>query len=193
MYVDIARFRQHGKLYSRALLRESYKQDGKVKHRTIANLSKCSEEEIHAIKLALKHKRDLTHIESLTERVRTKQGLSVGAILVLKTIADRLHITWALGNHTQGKLALWQSMARVINQGSRLSAVRLAGQHAICDLLKLPSFSEDDLYTNLDWVCDHQEQIEKRLFEMRYCTTKTPCLFLYDVTSNQLPPAERVV
>lgn len=186
MYVDIARFRQNGKLYSRALLRESYKQDGKVKHRTIANLSKCSEEEIHAIKLALKHKRDLTHIESLTERVRTKQGLSVGAILVLKTIADRLHITWALGNHTQGKLALWQSMARVINQGSRLSAVRLAGQHAICDLLKLPSFSEDDLYTNLDWVCDHQEQIEKRLFEMRYCTTKTPRLFLYDVTSSYL-------
>lgn len=186
MYVDIARFRQNGKLYSRALLRESYKQDGKVKHRTIANLSKCFEEEIHAIKLALKHKRDLTNIQSLKDMVRTKQGLCVGAILVLKTIADRLHITQALGNHTQGKLALWQSMARVINQGSRLSAVRLAGQHAVCDLLKLPSFSEDDLYTNLDWVCDQQDQIEKRLFEIRYHTTKTPRLFLYDVTSSYL-------
>jgi transposase len=186
MYVDIAHFRQNGKLYSRALLRESYKQDGKVKHRTIANLSKCSEEEIHAIKLALKHKRDLTTVQSLKDIVHIKQGLSVGAICVLHKIAERLHIIEALGNHTQGKLALWQSMARVIHPGSRLSAVRLASQHAVCDLLSLPSFSEDDLYTNLDWVYDHQEQIEKRLFERRYRSAKTPRLFLYDVTSSYL-------
>ena len=68
-------------------------------------------------------------------------------------MADRLHITQALGHDGEGKLALWQIKARVINQGSRLSAVRLAGQHAICDLLELPSFHEEDLYANLDWVC----------------------------------------
>jgi hypothetical protein len=37
MYVDIAHIKQNGKVYQRALLRESYRQDGKVKHRTIAN------------------------------------------------------------------------------------------------------------------------------------------------------------
>ena len=34
-------------------------------------------------------------------------------------------------------------MARVIDQGSRLSAVRLAGQHAACDLLGLDGFDEE--------------------------------------------------
>jgi hypothetical protein len=54
MYVDIAQIKQNGKVYPRALLRESYRQDGKVKHRTIANLSKCSETDLQAIKFALK-------------------------------------------------------------------------------------------------------------------------------------------
>jgi hypothetical protein len=150
MYVDIAYIKQNGKVYPRALLRESYKQDGKVKHRTIANISKCAPEEIQAIQLALKHKTDLVHIRSLKDILHTKQGISIGAIFLLKTLADRLHITQALGENLEGKLALWQVMARVINQGSRLSAVRLAGQHAVCDLLQLETFDEEELYKNLD-------------------------------------------
>jgi hypothetical protein len=186
MYVDIAHIKQNGKVYQRALLRESYRQDGKVKHRTIANLSKCSETDIQAIKFALKYKQDLTTVDALKDIAQTQQGLSVGAIILLKAMADRLHITQALGQDREGKLALWQIMARVINQGSRLSAVRLAGQHAICDLLELSSFNEEDLYANLDWVCTQQEQIEKQLFERRYSRTEVPRLFLYDVTSSYL-------
>jgi len=48
MYVDSSK--SHGK-YTRSLLRENYRECGKVKHRTIANLSHCSVEEIDAIKL----------------------------------------------------------------------------------------------------------------------------------------------
>ena len=186
MYVDVAFSRQNGKVYKRVLLRESYKVKGQVKHRTIANLSHCSEEEIQAIKLALKHKGDLNHLDSLKDAVHTKQGLAVGAIILLKTLADRLHISEALGPSVDGKFALWQVMARVLNQGSRLSAVRLAGQHAVCDLLKLHSFDEEDLYKNLNWLATNQGQIEKRLFDRRYQGHAVPRLFLYDVTSSYL-------
>ncbi len=186
MYVDTSRSIQKGKVYKRDLLRESYREEGKVKHRTIANISKCSDQEIKAIKLALKHKSDLTSLGSLRDNIKTKQGLSVGAIITLKTLADRLQITKALGNSTQGKLALWQVMARIIDQGSRLSAVRLAGTHAACDLLNLDSFTEDDLYENLDWLCEQQKKIEKQLFRLRYKSSKPPRLFLYDVTSSYL-------
>lgn len=186
MYVDVAYTKQNRKSYKRSLLRESYRENGKVKHRTIANLSRCSEQEILAIKLALKHKGDLSKLGSLKGKVKSKQGRSVGAIVLLKALADRLHITKALGNSVMGRLALWQVMARVIDQGSRLSAVRLAGQHAICDLINLNSFNEDDLYENLDWLCNNQEKIEKRLFDMRYKGTEIPRLFLYDVTSSYL-------
>jgi len=44
----------------------------------------------------------------------------------------------------QGKLTLWQVIARVIDQSSRLSSVRLAGSHAACDILELAAFNEGE-------------------------------------------------
>ena len=85
MYVDVAFSRQNGKVYTRVLRRESYKVKGQVKHRTIANLSHCSAAEIQAIKLALKHKGALNHLDSLNDAVHTKPGLAVGAIILLQT------------------------------------------------------------------------------------------------------------
>jgi len=66
-----------------------------------------------------------------------------------------------------------------------LSAVRLAGVHAACDLLGLKSFNEDDLYANLDWLAENQAKIENRLFQKRHPHGKAP-LFLYDVTGSYL-------
>ncbi|MCP4055595.1 MAG: IS1634 family transposase [Mesoflavibacter sp.] len=191
MYVDVAYIKKsNGELHKRTLMRESFREDGKVKHRTIANISKCSDQEVEAIKLALKHKGDLSEVGSLKGKVKSKQGLSVGAVITLKVLADRLGITKALGNSEAGKLVLWQVMARLIDQGSRLSAVRLAGMHAACDLLNLNSFNEDDLYENLDWLSKNQVKIEKRLFNKRYKGTEVPRLFLYDVTSSYLEGME---
>lgn len=84
----------------------------------------------------------------------TEQGLSVGAVHVLSEVAKRLGIKQALGRSRQALLALWLVLARMIDQGSRLSAVRLATQHAACDLLGLDSFNEDDLYNTLTWLSD---------------------------------------
>jgi len=182
MYIEKTNSR--GK-YTCYLLRETYREDGKVKHRTIANLSGCSEEEIQAMRLALKHKKDLSQLISVTEAVSLRQGLSVGAVWLTYDMAKQLGITEALGSSRQGKLALWQIIARVIDQGSRLSAVRLAGSHAACDILGLKSFDEDDLYENLDWLDENQSKIEDHLFKSSY-SQKEPGLYLYDVTSSYL-------
>jgi transposase len=188
MYLDTSKVVIKGKLYSRCLLRESYRENGKVKHRTIANLSKCSAEEIAAVKLAFEHKHDiesLTRPNPIKEQYSTQQGSSVGAVAVLHGLARDLGIADALGHGRQGKLALWQVIARVIDQGSRLSAVRLASSHACCDLLGLEAFNEDHLYANLAWLTENQRKIELRLFKETYPQTKPP-LFLYDVTSSYL-------
>ena len=71
------------------------------------------------------------------DAVTLKQGLSFGAVWTVYHVARRLGIEKALGTTREGKLALWQVMARVIDQGSRLSAVRLAMAHAACDVLGL--------------------------------------------------------
>lgn len=186
MHVDTSTIRTKNKSYTRYLLRESFREQGKVKHRTIANISSCLPKEIEALRLALKHKGDLTQIGSLKNSFTVEQGLAVGAVWLLNSVAKDLGITKALGHEQNGKLALWQVLARVIDQGSRLSAVRLASSHAACDILDLKKFNEDDLYENLDWLCEHQELIEDRLFKTRMREGKKISLFLYDVTSSYL-------
>jgi len=183
MHVDSSKTTRNGKTYHRHLLRESYREANKVKHRTIANLSRCSNEEIEAIRLALRHKGDLEALVKQRPALVLRQGLSVGALWTLFDMARQLGIERALGDTRQGRLALWQVIARVIHQGSRLSAVRLAGVHAACDVLGLDAFNEEDLYGNLDWLCEHQEAIEKHLSHGR---AGNDGLFLYDVTSSYL-------
>jgi hypothetical protein len=178
---------KHGKkIYNSTLLRESYREDGKVKKRTVANLSSCSAEEVAAIRFALKHKGELSELTCKKKDIHLEEGLSVGAIWTVYQLAKRLGIEKALGNDNSGKLALWQVMARTLEQGSRLSAVRLAKTHAACDVLGIgEGFNEDDLYVNLAWLSDQQERIEDRLFS--FYKKRGSCeLFLYDVTSSYL-------
>ena len=67
MYVDTSTVKRNHKSYTRHLLRTSFRQNGKVRHKTIANLSLCSDDEIAAIKLALKHKKDISSLVSLKD------------------------------------------------------------------------------------------------------------------------------
>lgn len=185
MYIDDQTYTVDGRTYRRALLRNSYRRDGKVCHDTIANLSKCDNEEIEAIKFALANKKNLAALKVPGKTVKTRQGLTIGAVWLLYQLAKRLGIVGALGRSGTAKLGLWMVISTVIGSVSRLSATRLAQSHAACDILGLDSFCEDDLYTAMDWLHDHQQAIEKRLFKGRYEHEK-PNMYLYDVTSSYL-------
>lgn len=191
MYVDVSTVRQGARSYTRFLLRESFRENGQVKHRTIANLSHGSPQEIEAIRLALRHKENLSALQTTSPPIVLKQGPAFGAVWLLHEVARSLGIDQALGSTREGKLALWQVIARVLDQGSRLSAVRLASIHAACDVLGLDSFDEDDLYANLDWLDAQQADIEQQLFKQR-APASSPGLFLYDVTSSYLEGQDNV-
>ena len=174
----------NGKSYESIYLRESYRDGPHVRKRDIANLTHCDPKEVAAIELALKFKGDLSKLGSL-DNIQLRQGLSVGAVYTVYDVARRFGIEAALGHDFAGQLALWQVLARVLDQGSRLSAVRLAQVHAACDVLGIRrGFDENDLYANLGWLCQQQEVIEDRLFARRQ--GQRPELFLYDVTSSYL-------
>lgn len=166
------------------MLRTSYRENGKVKHKTLCNLSDCTEEEVAAIKLALKHKKNLGGFVSLAD-VEITLGKRLGAVWTAKAIAERAGLSSALGTSRSAKLALLQVIARLVEQGSRLSAVRFAQSHAVCEILDIKKLDEDDLYDNLDWLEKNQERIEKNLYRWRFPETP-PTLFLYDVTSSYL-------
>ena len=90
---------------------------------------------------------------------------------MLYQIANHLGITQALGYGKNAILALWLIMARLIEQGSRLAAVRLAQNHAVAEILNLNAFNEDDLYKTLDWLYEHKVSCSPR-----YCEI---CQYLY--------------
>ncbi len=186
MHIVENKVKHKNKIYNSILLRESYREGGKVKKRTIANLSHCSREEIEAIKLALKCKGNLAQLIDMGKDIKLEQGLCVGAVWALYRCAERLGIVKALGSTVEGRLALWQVLARVIMQGSRLGSVRLAKQHAVLEVLGFRrGFDENDLYDNLKWVAKNQEKIESRLLKARGKKGEIK-LFLYDVTSSYL-------
>lgn len=192
MFISRSKFQtKSGKTYQSVLLRESYRENGRVKKRTIANLTHCSEQEINAIELALTHKHDLSALGSLSDAISIKEGHSIGGIWVIYQVAKKLGIVEALGNSQNGKLALWQIFARVLEQGSRLSAVRLDETYAFASVLSLKKgFNEDALYKNLAWLATHQTRIEDFLFVRN---KRNSTLFLYDVTSSYLEGTENAL
>ena len=165
MYVDGCEYTtKYGVTHVRYLLRESFRENGKVLHRTLLNLTPYGESTALAIQVALMYRREFAQLARQMPGATVRQGLSIGAVWVLFQVAEELGLVEALGSNRQSKLALWQIFARAIDQGSRLSAVRLATEHAACDILDLEAFDEDDLYENLDWLTENQMRIEQRLF-----------------------------
>lgn len=189
MHIQRVKSKQGKKTYEQILLRESYREPGAkrsaVKKRTLLNLTKYPPQIIQAFELALKHRGDLSVLTSM-EDIALEQGPSVGAVFAILEVARQLRIEKVLGTHQNGKMALWQVIARVHSQGSRLSSVRLAKNTAAADIVGFKNgFCEDNLYENLAWLAENQEDIEKRLFASRRDQNK-PELFLYDVTSSYL-------
>jgi plasmid stabilization system protein ParE len=164
------------------LIRESYRDQGKVKSRTLANISGWDPVRIEALRRALRG--DFDH---LSGDVDPTAGPIFGLLYVLGRFAEELGITAALGKSRLGKLALFLVLARIAHQGSRLSAVRWAEDHAVAEVLGLSPFDEDDLYAALDDLCARQGKIERVLYQ-RYLRRRgtPPALFLYDVTSSYL-------
>ncbi len=115
----------NGKSYQSIYLRESSRQGGKVKKRDIANLSHCHPAGTAAIELALKHKDHLS-ARSCLDAVLLREGASAGAVWTAAEMVRRVGLPQALGSGFAGQPARWQVIARLLEQGSRLSAVRLA-------------------------------------------------------------------
>jgi transposase len=163
------------------LLRESFRENGKVKNRTLANISSWPRPRIDALRRLLRGELDNAAVSDPT------MGPTFGVLYALKQIAAEIGVVSALGQSRTGKLELFLTLARVAHQGSRLSAVRWARDHAVAEVLGLTAFDEEDLYGALDDLAARQQKIEKALWRDYLSRCKAPpVLFLYDVTSTYL-------
>jgi transposase len=170
------------------LLRESFRENGKVKNRTLANLSSWPSSRVEALRRLLRGELDDAAVSDPT------MGPTFGVLHVLKHVASEIGIGPALGQSKVGKLGLFLVLARVAHQGSRLSAVRWARDQAVAEVLGLGAFDEEDLYGALDDLAKRQTKIEKALWRSYLARCQTPpVLFLYDVTSTYLEGAHNAL
>ena len=163
------------------LLRQSLRRGKRVVKQTLANLSSWPPARVQALRRLLRGELDHLADTALTN------GRVFGLLFALKQLADSLGLTAAVGKTRLAKLALFLVLARVAHQGSRLSAVSWAADHAVAEVLGLGPFDEDDLYAALDDLCARQQSIEQTLYRhyLQRCPSP-PRLFLYDVTSTYL-------
>ena len=184
MRVDINyKTTKNGKKNYSYLLREAYRNtDGKIRHKTIANLSNYDYDEVKTLQWVLRNFDKIREIKN-DPQVTYKSLYHYASVYVPYVIAQRLGIVKALGNTPVAKRMLWEVIARLIQPTSKLGSVRLAQNHAALEVLNMSPFDEDDLYGDLKWLDQKQQQIEDRLFNQREEVTN---LYLYDVTSAYL-------
>jgi len=165
------------------LLRQSYREGGKVKNRTLANLTSWPEDKVDDLRRVLKGqspKLDLTGAFDIT------RSLPHGHVAAVLGSAQRLGIEELIDPAPSRRRDLVTAMliAQVIAPGSKLATARgLRAETAISSLgqvLGICGCDEDDLYAAMDWVRTRQDAIENAL-AARHLTDGT--LVLYDVSS----------
>jgi len=180
MFIQRTQRKTKDKVYHSVVLMENYRDGGKVRHRTIATLTKWPKHLVDDLEKLLKGK-SVTSMEDM----ELSNGKAFGAIEVVKQAAHRLGIQQALGNSKQAKLAMVQIAGRIIAQQSRnYIANQWVQNQDVENVFKVSDFNEDSLYSNLEWLSQNQQRIEKNIFKYRYKTEKVKELFLYDVTSS---------
>ena len=161
------------------LLRESYREEGKVKKRTLANLSKLSLDQVQLLRQVLKGEQ-LVRGDTLFDVVSSHQHGHVQA--VLKAMKQLRFEELIASQHTRKRdLVVGMVAARILEPMSKLATTRWWHTTTLPDELGVSDASEDDLYDALDWLLNRQQRIEKKLAS-RHLTEGG--LVLYDLSSS---------
>jgi transposase len=163
------------------LLREGYREGGKVKSRTLANLSKLPPEALDAIRRVLKGEQ-LVSTDDLFEIVENGSR-SHGNVEAVLTAMRRLGFERLLCSRKSRKrdLAVAMVAARILEPNSKLATTRWWASCTLPDMLGIGDADEDELYDAMDWLVDRQDHIEKKLANRHL---EEGGLALYDLTSS---------
>ena len=166
------------------LLRQSYREGGKVRKRTLANLSKLPDETVEGLRILLKGGTAINKLEDAFEIIRSRPHGHVAAVLgtLLKLQLEQLI---AASPSRERDLVIAMIVARVIEPSSKLATARGLSPETctstLGELVGVANASEDDLYEAMDWLLERQTDIETNLAQ-RHLEDGT--LVLYDVSST---------
>ncbi len=160
MHVSTTRRQHKDKVYETVLLRRSFRQDGKVKNETLANLSHLPPEVIALIREALA---GATHVKA-GEGWEIERSLLHGHVAAVWAMADKLGLAKLLGPACPERdLALALVVARAVRPASKLATTRWWATTTLGEDLGVEAASTDDVYAAMDWLVDRQAGIENAL------------------------------
>ena len=163
------------------LLREGYREDGKVKTRTLANLSKLPAVAIGVLKQVLKGKQ-MVSTDELFEIVENGSRAHGHAEAVLAAMR-RLGFSGLINSRPsrQRDLVVAMVAGRILKPQSKLAMTRWWSTTTLTEMLGVDQADEDELYEAMDWLLEHQAHIEKKLAARHLADDS---LALYDLTSS---------
>ena len=165
------------------LLRESFREDGKVKKRTLANLSKWPDDLVDGLRILLKGGVALPSLGDAFAILRSRPHGHVAAVL---GTARRLGLVTLLDRRRSRDRAVAAAMilARILDPRSKLATARcLRGEtltHTLGEELGIEDAGENELYRAMDWLLRRQDRIERHLAARHL---EEGALVLCDVTS----------
>jgi hypothetical protein len=168
--------------YESVLVRRTYRDGKKVRHETLANLSKLPAEVIAAIEATLKG-RALVPAEAACTITRS---LPHGHVAAVAAMARRLGFPGLLGPACRSRdLVLGLIISRVIRPASKLSTLSRWADCTLGPDLGVAGASTDEVYAAMDWLADRQDAIENKLAAKHLGPAANPSrMALFDLTSS---------
>src|SRR3954453_12501332 len=165
--------------YVTHLLRRSYREAGKVKNETLANLSHLPDEVIELIRGALAGRRFVDAEAAFA----IERSLPAGHVQAALVMARRLELARLLERAPSRERDLCMAMIcqQALRPGSKLATARALSQSTLGSELGVQDADEDELYRALDWLLERQARIEDRLARRHLADGE---LVLYDVSSS---------
>ena len=165
------------------LLQESYREGGRVKKRTIANLSKVPPAAVEALRRALAGET----LVSADEHLDIERSVPHGAVAAVVGTIKKLRLDHLIASRRSPERDRVVAMvaARILEPTSRLALARMLDPETATDtlggVLDVEGVTADQLYSALDWLWKRKERIEAKLAEQHL---SEGTLLLYDVTST---------
>jgi hypothetical protein len=161
------------------LLRESYREGGKVRTRTLANLTPLGDSIIELVRQALRGE-TFVRVEDAFDIVRSRQhGHAAAVVSAMKRLG--LDKILAAKPCRQRQLVLAMVAARILDPRSKLATATCLGNTTVPELLGVGEVTEDELYDAMDWLLDCQERVEEKLAKRHLADDG---LALYDLSSS---------
>ena len=180
MHVATTRRQHKGVVYETHLLRRSYREDGKVKSQTLANLSYLPASTIELVKESLAGK---TH-QIAGEDWEIERSLPHGHVAAIWAMANKLKLASLIGPSCRERdLVMSLVISRAARPASKLATTRWWSDTTLADDFGVSGASTDDVYGAMDWLVSRQARIEAGLARRHLSEGSR---VLYDLSSSEM-------